>query len=91
MIQIERVDVGKYEIVSIGKEKHTIAAVDTLEKATCVLRFMSGASIKGLEYQLAIDTIREIDAEEQRTEGSDGTERVSREINNGVSDGSPSD
>lgn len=91
MIQIERVRAGKYKIIGLGKDKNFIAEVNTLEKASCVLRFINGSSIKGDQYTLAVDTIREIDAEEQRTEGSDEAERVSGEADNGVSDGSPSD
>lgn len=91
MVQIERVKAGKYRIIGFGKDKNFIAEVDTLEKASCVLRFINGSSIKGDQYTLAVDTIREIDTEEQRTEGSDETERVSGKADNGVSDGSPSD
>ena len=91
MLQIERVKAGKYKIVGLGKDKSFIAEVDTLEKASCVFRFINGSSIKGDEYKLAIDTIREIDAKEIRTEGSDEAERVSGKADNGVSDGSPSD
>ena len=66
MIQIERVGAGEYKIIGLGKDKNFIAEVNTLEKASCVLRFINGSSIKGDQYTLAVDTIREIDAKEKR-------------------------
>ena len=91
MIQIERVRAGKYKIIGLGtdnKEKNTLAEVDSLEKASCVLRFVNGSSIKGDQYTLAIDAIREIDADEMRMEGADGkAERVSGKADNSIFDG----
>lgn len=110
MIQIERITVGahgkrsKYQIVSVGKDRNIIATIDSLEKAACVLRFIHGANIKGAEYILAVETMREIDREETERltakngviTGTEGTneetdENVSGEANNGVFDGNTTD
>lgn len=70
MLQIERVRGNRkkrtYQIVAqgSGKMRDPVATVDSIEKAACVLRFMTGATIRGEEYRLAVDTLREIDAEE---------------------------
>ena len=94
MIQIERVRAGKYKIIGLGKdskERNILAEVDSLEKASCVLRFVNGSSIKGDQYTLAVNAIREIDANEMMTEGSDGkAERLSGKADNSVFDGGSS-
>lgn len=77
MMQIEKLDTrkgSKYFIVeSSGKEKSTIASVGSLEKAGCLIRFLSGANIKESEYQLAVMTMQEIDREEaERLEAKKG-------------------
>lgn len=70
-MQIERISTGKYRIANNGKEKNIIATVDSLEKASCVLRFVHGANIRGEEYDLAVRTIREIDAKERSKENAE--------------------
>ena len=95
MLQIERAkSTGRkreYEIVTLGsgKKRDVIATVNSLEKAACVLRFIHGSTIKGEEYRLAVDTLREID-EENDAEGV-FDEMLSGEIDLRISDGSPSD
>lgn len=73
MLQIERIETkngSKYFISGINrKEKNTLATVNSLEKAGCLLRFLSGASIKGQEYTLAVETMQEIDREENERKG----------------------
>lgn len=72
MIQIERIP-GKqlrYRIIGFGKAHNTIGIVDSLEKAACVSRFVHGANIKGAEYELAVETLREIDRENRKGDGS---------------------
>lgn len=95
MVEIEKVSAGahgnkaKYRIVTATKSgKSVVATLDSLEKAGCVLRFIHGANIKGDEYMLAVQTMREIDAAGGL---DDETERVSGETDIGVSDGNPSD
>lgn len=94
MIQIEKISVGahgkktKYRVVTTTKNGQSIiATLDSLEKAGCVLRFIHGANIKGDEYTLAVQTLREID----ETGGSDEETGISGETDIGVSDGNPSD
>ncbi len=99
MIQIERISAGahgkksKYQIVArTDAGRSIVATLDTIEKAACVLRFIHGANVKGEEYELAVRTLREIDAKENGTEGSDEeTEGLSGEADNRVSDGSQGD
>lgn len=110
MIQIERIRAGahgkksKYQIVSVGKDRNIIATIDSLEKAACVLRFIHGSNIKGAEYILAVETMREIDRDEAdhlaakygAITGTEGTnertdEIVSGKANNGIFDGNTTD
>lgn len=73
MLQIEKVlskNGTRYFVIGISmKEKTTLASVSSLEKAGCLLRFLSGASIKDSEYSLAVETMREIDREENERKG----------------------
>ena len=108
MLQIEKLKTrkgSKYFIVELSERgRNTLATVYSLEKAGCLLRFLSGANIKGTEYILAVETMREIDREEAERltakngvlTGTEGTneetdENVSGEVNNGVSVGSTTD
>ena len=100
MIQIEKIMTGaygkktKYEIVTqTDTGSNIVATLDTIEKAACVLRFINGANIKDEEYELAVKTLREIDAKEKGTEASDeGTdEGLSGKADKRVSDGNTTD
>ncbi len=108
MLQIEKLDTrkgSKYFIVeSRGKEKITIASVSSLEKAGCLIRFLSGANIKESEYKLAVRTMQEIDREEaerleakkrsknrEKVTNEESEENVSGEANIGVFDGNTTD
>jgi len=81
----------RYFVVEVGRERELIAAVDGLERAGCLLRFLKGSRLEPREYQIAVETMRKID--EKRGGGSDdgAEERVSGEDHNGVSDGNTSD
>ena len=77
MLSIERLHPGdlgklaKYRIISIGDRDHgVIAVVDGLKPAACVLRFLKGAHLQPQEYQLAMQTMAEIDARERMDENA---------------------
>lgn len=94
MLQIERVRGNKrkreYQIVvqGNGKARDVLLTVNSIEKAACVLRFIHGSAIKGEEYRLAVDTLREIDADNDAEGVLD--EILSGEIDLRISDGDTS-
>lgn len=72
MLSMERVRESRYRIVEIGGCSHaTIAVVEGLKAAGCMLRFLKGAHLQPQEYQLVIDTMEEIDTRE-RMDGNAG-------------------
>lgn len=98
MLSLEKISAGaygrktRYQIVDIGRGRVTIATVDGLEKAGCLLRFLKGALLQPQEYKLAVETMRQVDAENGTEAGKDGKEEtVSGKADNGISDGSQSD
>ena len=60
-----------YEVIEIGdRNREMIAVVDGLKPAACVLRFLKGAHLQPQEYQLAVNTMAEIDARERMDENA---------------------
>lgn len=60
-----------YEVIDIGdRNRITIAAVEGLKPAACILRFLKGAHLQPQEYQLAVNTMAEIDTREGGAESA---------------------
>lgn len=70
MLSIEKLSPGahggktRYRVVDIGRDRTTIAVVEGLERAGCLLRFLKGSLLHPTEYDLAVDTMRSVDAED---------------------------
>lgn len=75
MLSIEKIAVGAHErktrycIVDIGRDRTTIAVIEGFERAGCLLRFLKGSTLHPSEYDLAVDAMRAIDAEEAARNG----------------------
>ena len=67
-MQIERIQKAesknRYRIIGSGRNAGVVAEVDTIEKAGCLMRFLHGSNLRMDEYDLAVKTLREIDARE---------------------------
>lgn len=82
MLSIERItgngqgEKPRYRLIDIGKSRATIAVVDGLERAGCLLRFLKGSLLKPEEYALAVEAMREIDRANatEKGGGDDGEE-----------------
>ena len=86
MLSIEKLTVGvhgektRYRVIDIGRDCATIVGVEGLERAGCLLRFLKGSLLHPSEYDLAVDTMKAIDAEDasriaERGGVSDGKQR----------------
>ena len=70
MLSIEKIAAGahgkktRYRVVDIGRDRATVAIVDGLERAGCLVRFLKGSMLRPSEYDLAVDTMQAIDAED---------------------------
>lgn len=70
MLSIKNEGKSRYKLIEIGDHDHvSIAVIDGLKPAACVLRFLKGSLLQPLEYQLAIKTMEEIDKTEGKNEG----------------------
>lgn len=78
MLSIERLKAGdnrrygRYRVINADRDCTTVAVVDGLEKAACLLRFLRGAHLQPAEYEYAITTMREIDAEDAARNTAEG-------------------
>ena len=62
MLSIKKRPDARYEVIDIGGHSHSmIAVIDGLKPAACVLRFLKGSHLQPEEYQLAVNTMEEID------------------------------
>ena len=62
----------RYKIYdSVNRGSSTIAIIEGLLPAACVLRFLKGSRMEIPEYKIALDTMAEIDARE----GGENNER----------------
>lgn len=84
MLSIEKLAAGahgekaRYRVVDIGRDRATVAVVDGLERAGCLLRFLKGSMLRPSEYGLAVDTMKAIDANDASLisgKGGDNNER----------------
>lgn len=70
MLSIEKAACGvqsekpMYRIIEIGQDRSTVAVVDGMLKAGVLLRFLKGSQLSRPEYDLAINTMKGIDAED---------------------------
>ena len=83
MLSIERLNpgekkrYGRYRVINADRDSTTVAVVDGLEKAACLLRFLKGSLLQPEEYRLALETMKEIDAEDSARNGAEGGGKVS--------------
>ena len=70
MLSIEKLSPGahgektRYRVVDISRDRTTIAVVEGFERAGCLLRFLKGSLLHSSEYDLAVNTMRLVDAED---------------------------
>lgn len=72
MLSIERVpsknivQISKFRIVEVDeRDNRAIATVEGLTPAACLLRFLKGSHLAPREYQLAVNTMAEIDTRKE--------------------------
>lgn len=62
----DKLDLKKALYAIINDGSSTLAVIEGLRAAACVLRFLKGAHLRQDEYQLALDTMSAIDAKAER-------------------------